>query len=143
MRLDGLIPHALLLLLCGCASPPTYTEYESTLQPVPADSGRICVYRVTTVGDAIRPTVRIDDEPVGRAIPERFFYVDLPAGNYTISASTIGKYDLALGLEAGEEKYVRVEVKFGVASWNIRPVLVDAAVARRELQGTKHAGASD
>ncbi len=93
------------------------------------------------MGNIIRPAVRINGEPTGRAIPKEFFYVDLPAGNYEISASTIEKYDLDLELAAGDEKYVRIDVRVSVASWYVRPVLVATAEGKQELQRTDYADA--
>ena len=132
---------AALLVLSACNTAPPCVESASKNQTLSADRGRVYFYRITTVADIIRPAVRIDGEPKGRAIPKEYFYVDLPAGNYTISASTIGKYDLSLPLHAGDEKYVRLDARVSVASWYVRPVLVEPSVATQELLRTKYAPA--
>jgi len=130
-----------LLVLSACTTAPPCVAPANTIQTLPADHGRIYFYRLTTVGNIIRPAVRIDGEPMGRTIPKEFFYVDLPAGNYEISASTIEKYDLSLQLAAGDEKYVRFDVRVSVASWYVRPVLVNTAQGKEELQRTDYADA--
>lgn len=143
MRFDG--PGAmlvtLLFLVTGCASPPSYDEYASSLRPVSQDKGRIYVYRLTSEGDAIRPAVRIDGEPVGRIIPDGFFFVDLPAGKYVISATTKSKPSMTVDLDAGEEVFVRMDVKILVAKWQVTPVHVHPPVAREELRRTEYTGA--
>ncbi len=130
-----------LLVLSACTTAPPCVEPANTIQPLSADHGRIYFYRVTTEANIIRPAVRIDGEPTGRAIPKEFFYVDLAAGNYEISASTIEKYDLDLELAAGDEKYVRLDARVSVASWYVRPVLVETAEGKQELQRTDYADA--
>lgn len=129
-----------LVALGACASGPTFEEYSGSMQPVSAENGRIYIYRVSSLGAAIQPKVRLDDEPVGKAVPKGFFYIDRPAGNYVISTSTEAERNLSLALAAGEEKYVRLEVKMGLFAGHIKPVLVDTAEGKEELQKTKFAG---
>ena len=142
MNSDRQILATLLVILSifGCASDPTFDEYARNMPPVPADDGRIYIYRITTVGDVIRPSVRIDGEPVARAIPNGFFYVDLPAGEYEISAARNTENVLPVRLETGDEKYVRLNVTIGIASWQFTPMLVSADVANKEMKNTAYTG---
>lgn len=129
-----------LTLLTGCASGPSYDEYASSIPSIPSESGRIYVYRIATFGAAIQPGVKVNDVVAGKAVPKGFFYVDKPAGSYEISASTEVERALTLNLEAGEEKYVRLEVKVGLFAGHIKPVLVDSAIGKEEIMKTKYIG---
>lgn len=129
-----------VLMLVGCASGPTYNEVAGTIEPTPQGEGRIYIYRTTAFGAAIRPAIRLDGEIVGKAIPKGFFYIDRPAGTYQISASTEAKRSLSLNLEAGDQKYVRLEIKMGVFAGHVKPVLVDSAIGQEELKKTKYIG---
>ena len=142
MKVKSLISASILILLtfAACTSNPTYDEVSSRPRTESQYDGRIYVYRLTTVGTSIRPTVRLDGEPVGRAIPDEFFYLDLPAGDYEISAAKNTERILPFRLKVGEEKYIRVDMKIGAALWQVTPVLVDAEVARNELKNTKYNG---
>ena len=126
--------------LGGCASGPGFDEYATSIPPMPDDSGRIYIYRVTTLGAALQPSIRVNDEVVGKATAKGFVYVDRPAGNYEISTSTEVERSLSLTLEPGDERYVRLEVKFGVFVGHVKPVLVERAVGREEIAKTKYIG---
>ena len=147
MKTHGLNTASIFVLsmMAGCVSAPTYDEYASTMQPVPSYDGRLYIYRVITTrhNTIIRPAVQLDGEPVGRAIPGGFFYLDLAAGDYEISLSTYTKTILALRLKVGEEKYVRLDMNFFSSSWDIEPILVSAEVAREELKNLEYTGEID
>lgn len=128
------------LFMTGCASGPSYSDYAGNIQPVSADNGRIYLYRTAVVGAAVQPGVKVNGEVVGKAKPKGFFYVDRPAGTYEISASTEAKRSLSITLDAGEEKYVRLEMKMGFFAGHVKPVLVDAEEGRKELEKTKYIG---
>ncbi|MEL7297534.1 MAG: DUF2846 domain-containing protein [Pseudomonadota bacterium] len=142
-KLLGIIGAISLFAMTGCASGPTFSEHAETMQPVSAENGRIYIYRVATLGAAVQPKVRLNDVEVGKAAPKGFFYVDRPAGNYEVAASTEAERNLSMTLEAGEEKYVRLEMKMGLFAGHVKPVLVDAEVGREEIQKTKYIGAVD
>ncbi|MCF6262200.1 MAG: DUF2846 domain-containing protein [Xanthomonadales bacterium] len=127
-------------VMSGCASGPTFKEYSSSIPVIPEESGRIYIYRTSTFGAVVQPSIRINGEAVGKAVPKGFFFVDLPAGNYKVSASTEAKRSLTLNLESGEERYVRLEVKMGVLAGHIKPVLVENAVGKEEITKTKYMG---
>lgn len=106
-----------IIVLSGCASGPTFNEYAANIPEVSNDSGRIYVYRTATLGAAVQPGIRVNGEVVGKAVPQGFFFIDRPAGSYEVSASTQAKRSLALNLEPGDERYVRLEVKMGFFGW--------------------------
>ena len=88
-RLSSLLSLALLSLLVGCASGPKYPEAVSTFPQLAASQGRIVFYRNgVPVGMAVQPDVKLNNDVVGRSVPNQFFYVDRPAGNYVVSCST-------------------------------------------------------
>lgn len=128
-------------IMVGCASGPSFNEYSSSIPDMASDTGRIYIYRSSALGAAIQPKIRINGEVVGNAVPKGFFYVDRPAGNYEISASTEAKRSLTLGLEPGDERYVRLEVKMGLLAGHIKPVLVENSVGKQEILKTKFAEA--
>ncbi len=129
-----------ILILSGCASGPTYKEYSGNIPDTPSDNGRIYIYRTATFGAIVQPVVKINGEVAGKAVPKGFFFVDRPAGSYEISASTEAKRSLTLSLEAGEERYVRLEVKMGLMAGHIKPVLVENSVGKAEIVKTKYTG---
>lgn len=129
-------------LLAGCASGPTYQEHAAQMQAVDPDKGRIYMYRTSSLGAAVQPMIRVNGEEVGKAKPKGFFYVDLAPGEYDISASTEAERNLKVTLDKGEEMYVRLEIKMGAFVGHIKPVLVDSAVGKEELQKMKYIGGS-
>lgn len=130
----------ILLALSGCAVEPTYDEQASSRQAAAPQHGRVFFYRIDTEGDWVRPAVRIDGRPVGRAIPNGFFYVDLPPGEYQITASTQTNRYLSLQLAPGDEKYVRVAIRMGQSSWSFRTVNVGPETGKREIRATRYVG---
>ena len=131
------------MLLVGCASGPGYQEYAAEMQPVGDGNGRVYMYRKTALGTAVQPAVRVNGEVVGKAKPKGFFYVDLAPGTYDISASTEAERNLNVTLDAGEEKYVRLEIKMGAFVGHVKPVLVDTSVGMEEIQKMKYTGGEE
>ena len=129
--------------MAGCASGPAFEEYEAQMQPVGDGNGRIYMYRPSSLGAAVKPAVRVNGDEVGTATAKGFFFVDLPPGDYTIATSTEAKRSLDVTLDAGEEMYVRLEIKMGAFVGHVKPVLVEAAVGSEEIKKTKFAGASE
>ena len=132
-----------MLTLAGCASGPGYAEHAATMQPVGDGNGRIYMYRTSSLGAAVQPMVRVNDDEVGKAKPKGFFYVDLTPGNYTISASTEAERSLNVTLDADEEMYVRLEIKMGAFVGHIKPVLVETSVGKEEIQKMKYIGGTE
>lgn len=128
--------------LAGCASGPAFEEYEAQMQPVGDGNGRIYMYRPSSLGAAVKPAVRVNGDAVGTATAKGFFFVDLPPGDYNISTSTEAKRSLDVTLDAGEEMYVRLEIKMGAFVGHVKPVLVEASVGSEEIKKTKFAGDS-
>jgi hypothetical protein len=130
-------------LVAACASGPTYRESAAKTPPIEAGKGRIFIYRKTTFGTAIQPEVKINDRTVGKAKPRGYFYVDLPPGEYEISASTEAERSLGLTLDAGEERYVRLEMKMGAFVAHVKPLLVDTAEGQEQIQEMKYTGGEE
>lgn len=128
------------LMLTGCASGPTYQDYAASIPPVPEDSGRFYIYRVGAFAGAIQPSLKVNNEIVGKAVPQGFFFIDRPAGNYVFSASTEVERSLSLTLQKNQERYIKLEPKMGLFVGHIKPVLVDNSVGKVEIVKTKYTG---
>lgn len=133
----GALAPLLCLAITGCASAVTYDQYLQSVQPPESGNGRVYVYRVDTVGTAIRPSIILDGEILGRAVPNRFYYRDVPAGQHEVTVSTESKSKLSFAVAAGKEVHVKIEVRITPASWHVTPVLVLAETAQEEIRATK------
>jgi len=128
-----------VLLAGGCAtSGPKFTEFSAVLGPIPADAGRIYVYRLVIAGAAVQPEVRLNGEVVGRAVPMGFFYVDKKPGDYELEATTEVTRKLSFTLEQGQQRYVRLNISMGFFVGHVYPELVDDDVAQKEIQNCRY-----
>jgi hypothetical protein len=132
---------ALAALLAACASGPKLAEIKSSIPAVKPGEGRIYVYRDgSMMGAGIQPNVLINGKVVGESKPGGFFFVDLPPGPVVVSTSTEVEKKLTLTLDAGQTRYVRTAVGFGVLVYRVYPELVDDAQGNRELAETSYIG---
>lgn len=138
----SMVGCALLFVLAACAttSGPTYIQMQSNLTPLAADMGRIYVYRTSSFGGAVQPSVMLDGAAIGKAVPQGYFFVDRPRGTYKITTETEVERSASFTLEPGQTRYVRLDPSFGFFIGHISPVLVDQAQAENEIKDTHYMG---
>ncbi|HLB15493.1 MAG TPA: DUF2846 domain-containing protein [Burkholderiales bacterium] len=131
----------LIALLAGCATGgATRDEIRTALGPPAAGHGRIYLYRTSPRGFAIQPEIRVNDVPVGRSVPNGFFFVDRPAGVYIVATTTEVTRAVRIELAAGETRYVRTDISFGILAGRVTPVLVSREEAEVQLVGLSYTG---
>jgi Protein of unknown function (DUF2846) len=129
------------VLLAACAvSGQSLPELQSSLKPVPPGFGRIFIYRTTAAGMAVQPSIKVNEDPVGSAVPHGFFYVDRPAGDYRISSTTEVTRTLSVALAPGQTRYVRMGISFGFFVGHVYPELVDDSEALNDLASCHYVG---
>ena len=106
----------------------------------PADTGRIYFYRTSLLGAAVQPEVRLNGEVVGKAVPNGFFYADRPAGNYQVATETEVERKLTFTLEAGQVRYVRLNIAMGLFVGRVYGELIDEAKGKEELSDLRYTG---
>jgi Protein of unknown function (DUF2846) len=126
-----------LLALTACASGPAYKDVSGSFAAVAASEGRIFFYRTATAGAAIQPAVYLNGEKVGSAVPDGFFYVDRPPGDYEVTTTTELKKSLTFHLDAGQVRYVKLGLSMGLLAGHVYPELMDESVGKHDLEGTK------
>ena len=127
--------------LGACASGPTYDALHASEPPVAADSARIYFYRAAEMaGSAVQPSVKINGETVGDAVPGGYFYVDRPAGTYEISTSTEVKEAISVTVKPGETRYVKFTISMGLFVGHVSPQLIWPEQAVAELAACHYTG---
>lgn len=127
------------VLLVSCASGVPFTELNPSLNPEIPSTGRIFFYRVTGMGGAaIQPDIIMNGEKVGKSIPQGFFYLDKPAGEYTIVTSTEVKRKVSFVLDEGQTRYIRFKISFGFFVGHVYGELVDPEEAEKEIEQCKY-----
>lgn len=130
-----------LVLLVGCAtSGPKFSELSPTISNMPLDTGRLYIYRPSSVGAAIRPDVKLNGEVIGEAISWGFFYVDVKPGSYEILTSTEVDRKLSLLLNKGQTRYVRLNIALGFFVGHVYPELVENEVGEKEIHDCRYIG---
>lgn len=128
-------------LLAACASGPKHAEVQSSIPALKASEGRLYVYRSSSMmGAAIQPNVVINGKVAGESKPGGFFFVDLPPGSVEVSTSTEVEKKLSLTLDAGQTRYVRTSIGFGLMVGRVYPELVDNNVGAKEIAETSYIG---
>lgn len=141
--LKPLFVAAVLALLSACAATgPGYNDVVAKIPPVPADKARIYFYRSNTVfGAAVTSDIKLNDRVVGKSERGGFFFVDQAPGNCLVSTSTEVEKQLTFTAAAGETKYVRTSVSFGVLVGRVNSELVNAEAAKAEIADLHYTGA--
>ncbi len=125
----------------------------ASLPGIAAGKGRVFIYEPeTTAPDTAE--IKLNGQMVGTAVPNRFFLVDLPPGNYTVDAMHPGSFSvgslsghelmqespalehkLTFHVNPGQVRYVRLDVWGGTPMFmaQIHPKLVDVAVGRAQI----------
>ncbi len=130
---------AIAVGLVSCASGPTYTEMKSKLPPLAKGDGRVFVYRPTSLGFGLKPSVKIDGNVVGTSAGQGFFYTDQKPGAHEISIRTEWNHKNTLNVVPGPSNYVECKVTPGVLAGHIIPNQVDAATGEANIQACKMA----
>jgi hypothetical protein len=130
------------MLLTACAtSTPKHSEMTAAMGAVAPDMGRIYFYRTVLLGFAVQPEVRLNGQVVGRAVPNGFFYVDRPAGSYEVATTTEVERKLTFTLDAGQVRYVRLNISMGLFAGHVYGELVDEARGQAEIADVRYTGA--
>ena len=126
------------LTLSACASGMKFTEMNPSTMPEDQDSGRIFFYRTWVLDWKVQPDVRLNGTKVGKAIPQGFFYVDRPPGNYEVVTSTEVDRKVTFVLEKGQTRFVKFSVSFGFFLGHVYGDLVDPAVGLEEIKECRY-----
>lgn len=144
MERGGLFACCLFaLMLSACASGVKFTEMNPSTMPIDQDSGRIFFYRTTVLGAALHPDIRLNGTKVGDSVPQGFFYVDRPPGNYEVVTSTEVDRKVTFVLEKGQTRFVKFSVSMGFFVGHVYGELVDSAVGLEEIKECKYTGADE
>ena len=132
----------MLFLGVGCAATgPKYSDIASTIPSLSGNKGRIFFFRPDTMlGAAVTSDIRLNGKVVGRSERGSFFFADEAPGSMTVMTSTEVEKQLTFKLAAGETKYVRTTVSFGVLVGRINSALVNGSEAKAEIEGLAYTG---
>jgi Protein of unknown function (DUF2846) len=121
----------------SCASGPTYAEMKSKLPPIAKGQGRVFVYRPSFFGAAVKPAVKINDQPVGTSEGQGFLYSDQSPGTHELSVTTEWKHKTPVTVTNGQPSYVRCSMMIGVLVGHVMPKQVSSEVGESEMQNCK------
>lgn len=127
----------LTLSIVSCASGPTYSEAKSKLPPIKSGHGRVFVYRPSYFGAAVKPTVKIDNQPIGTSEGQGFLYSDQRPGTREVSITTEWKHKTPVTVSSGRPSYVRCSMMIGVLVGHVMPKQVSDETGESEIQKCK------
>lgn len=132
---------AMVALLSACASGPKMSEVQSSIPTLKPGEGRVYFYRSgSMMGAAIQPNIMLNGKVVGTSKPGGFFFVDEAPGAKEVSTSTEVEKKLTFTLNAGEVRYVKTVIGFGIVAGRVYPELVDKTIGEKEIQDASYIG---
>ncbi|WP_171235828.1 DUF2846 domain-containing protein [Ruegeria sp. HKCCA6837] len=125
---------AIAIILSGCTEGPAYQEAVATQSSIPAEKGRIAVFRTQQVqGFGVKPAVLVNGLPTGKCEVDSVFFVDVPPGQHTVSASTMETSLVKVSVAAGRTTYVLCTIKIVAVTGVVQLVPVTAASATPKM----------
>ncbi|CAB3740250.1 hypothetical protein LMG3458_05703 [Achromobacter deleyi] len=133
-------------LLAGCAG-SRYQASSGRIPPIAQGSGRIYFYQPQPeMMSSVQQKLRVNDDVVGRNKPGSFFFVDRPAGRYTVTNLYWTGDGVSFMLDAGQTRYVRIRAESlgsTSASGKLMMDLVDPPeLAETEMRRLRYWGAA-
>ena len=129
------------LVVAACATGPKLEEAAKGFPALKAGEGRVYLYRSSSMlGAALQPSINVNGKVVGNSKPGGFVYVDLPAGPVEVTTGTEVEKKATFMLAAGETRYVRTAVGFGILVGRVYPELVDEKTGREEIRDASYTG---
>ena len=129
---------AVLFLLIASSGGITQSSAQGSENVVadqsPLGFGRVFVYRFGNPRSIFRPTIRVDGQPFGRALPNSYFYVDLPVGSYGISGAIKTKWITELEVSEGQDSYVQIETNLDARNQAVYPIVMDAKLGKQHVK---------
>jgi hypothetical protein len=120
---------------------PVYAIHHLSEPAVSADMGRIYFYRESSIaGVVLEPTIKLDGVGVGDSESGRYFYIDRPAGTYTVSTSTEKEETTTVTVTAGQTVYVKTSVSMGFFVGHVSPEVVPSDTAAQEIRDCEFNG---
>ncbi len=130
-----------VVFLSACATGPKLSEMKSSIPTLKAGEGRIYFYRSSSMmGAAIQPSISLNGQEVGTSKPGGFFFVDRAPGPMEVATATEVEKKLTFVLEAGQTRYIRTRVGFGIVAGRVYPELVDNAEGEKEMADASYTG---
>jgi hypothetical protein len=127
--------------ISGCATGKDYSEIALQIPTLKPGYGRIYFTRTPEYqGSLLQPDIRMNDEVVGKSTPGGFFYVDRPAGNYTVSTATEVENKVSFHLSGHETKYIKTSVSIGILVGHITPELEFPEQGQSDVRNLKYTG---
>ncbi|WP_044874755.1 DUF2846 domain-containing protein [Pseudomonas sp. LFM046] len=131
-------------LLSGCASVPMESpEKDQELKAFPApsqDQAGLYIFRDTSLGGALKKTVKVDGKVIGETAPNTYFYRLISPGPHVLATeSEFSDNTLDLNAEAGKNYYVRQNIKLGVFVGGANLEQVSEAEGQKGVAETKMA----
>ena len=124
----------LAIFAVGCASGVKFSEYRATVPPPPEGYGRVWFYRPSALGAAIQPAVKLDDQPIGNAVPKGFSHYETLPGIHEVSATTEMKHKITITVTTNTDNYVRLNMMMGLFVGHVLPREVPEHQATNDMK---------
>ena len=133
----SLVLAAAALGFVSCASGPTYAEMKPKLPPIAKGQGRVFVYRPSSLGFGVKPSVKIDDKVIGTSEGQGFIYSDQSAGTHEISIKTEWTHKKKINVTAAQPCFIECAVTPGVLVGHVVPNQVWTPTGESNIQECK------
>ena len=135
MRVATKLALALIAVsLSACAtSGPTYRDTLARYAPVREGEARLFLYRASSLGMIFQPSVYLDGQKIGDAVPNSYFVRDIPIGAHHISVSTEVEKTYDFNAQSRSTTYVRLAPSIGFVAARIQLEPVSEQEAATEI----------
>ncbi|EHY76849.1 DUF2846 domain-containing protein [Stutzerimonas stutzeri] len=129
-------------LLSGCASVPMESADKDqalkSFSAPPQDQAGLYIFRDSSLGAAVKKTIKIDDEVIGETAAKTYFYRLVSPGPHVLATeSEFGDNLLELNAQAGKNHYVRQSIKMGVFVGGAKLTEVSESEGQQGVRNTK------